>query len=134
MTGGDRATTAIARPLPVALTFTRIRSGFVSFSGGGQPIRCMLTRLTPRRWHIERARWTGTEWSVFEVFPAPSLKAASRWCEDAARNDGLLAPIDAACRRTRRAAARLTMRWPLPTHLGGKPVPPTPLVPPPTPA
>jgi hypothetical protein len=107
MSAGGRATTAIVRPLPLVLAFSREKSGrYVATSGGEGQIRWTVTRLH-RWWEVERVHWDDTTWIVFDMHMAHSLAAGMRWCEDAARNDGLLPPLATACRRAHSATVGL---------------------------
>ena len=105
MSDGDRATTAIGRPLPLVLAFVRERPGrYVSSTDGPGPIRWTITRLHGCNWwEVERIHRDGAGWIVFDSHMARSVTAGMQWCEDAARNDGLLRPLTTACRPTHRA-------------------------------
>jgi hypothetical protein len=103
MSACDRATTAIVRPL--VLTFSREKSGrYVATSDGEMRIRWTITRLHGcTQWEVERVHPDGAGWIVFETRITRSRMAGIKWCEDAARNDGLLRPLATACRPAHRA-------------------------------
>jgi hypothetical protein len=104
------------RALPLVLVFSREKPGrYVSTSNGERLIHWTVTRLHGcDRWEVERVHRDGGRWIVFDTHMAHSLAAGMRWCEDAARNDGLLPSLATPCRPADRAAVGMDF-----SHLPG---------------
>ena len=104
------------RALPLVLVFSREKPcRDVSTSNGERLIHLTVTGLNHRDWwQVERVHRDGDGWIVFDTHMAHSLAAGMRWCEDAARNDGLLPSLATACRPAHRAAVGLDF-----SHLSG---------------
>jgi hypothetical protein len=93
-------------PFPrMTLRFDRLCSGHYRATTGEPPHRWFydITRVTRHVWRVAQLRLRrGRDLIVVDTRDVATLKAGMRWCEDAARNDGMF-PI---ARRLLLAGAR----------------------------
>ena len=105
-------------PFPrMTLRFDRLCSGHYRATTGETPHRWVydITRVTRRGWRAAQLRLRrGRGLIVVDTRDVATLKAGMQWCEDAARNDGLLPSLATPCRPADRAAVGMDF-----SHLPG---------------